>query len=202
MSKEFQWTDRLVASFAVKWLNDRVAWAVMHDFAAAPSPIQIEMENFKGLHQPKEEVSGSTVKIETPQGTYWSDKETYEKLQAMPKFAAQKEEKKEPERIDVWGLDDYQKHAGGVSYRFDCSTKITKDKLPLIKQAIESVLNDDRGYFGIVYTPEQVDKMMEDAFTAGKLHHPITGLKYDTFRDYLRHLKIEDYLYSLKNKQP
>lgn len=33
--------------FAIKWLNDRVKWAVMHDFAAAPMPIQVELKAYK-----------------------------------------------------------------------------------------------------------------------------------------------------------
>jgi len=55
MSEQFSWTDELTMEFAVKWLNDRVKWAVCHDFAAAPEPIQIELKKFKESKQPKPE---------------------------------------------------------------------------------------------------------------------------------------------------
>ncbi len=41
------WNDKLVIKFAIQWLNKRVKWAIMHDYAAAPSPIQLELKDFK-----------------------------------------------------------------------------------------------------------------------------------------------------------
>lgn len=59
MSKEFKWDDGLVMRFAIKWLNDRVGWAIMHDYAAAPVPIQIELEKYKSANMPKEEAQSN-----------------------------------------------------------------------------------------------------------------------------------------------
>lgn len=43
----FVWDDNKVMKFAIEWLNKRVQFAIMHDYAAVPVPIQIEIEMFK-----------------------------------------------------------------------------------------------------------------------------------------------------------
>jgi len=43
----FEWTDTLVLDFAVKFLNSRIQFAVTHDCAVAPMPMQVELNNFK-----------------------------------------------------------------------------------------------------------------------------------------------------------
>ncbi len=47
MENNFIWTDDKVMEFAIKFLKDRVNWAVMHDFAAAPEPIQVALKSYK-----------------------------------------------------------------------------------------------------------------------------------------------------------
>lgn len=46
-SKDNFWTDKLVEQFAAKFLQDRINWAVLHDYAAAPVPLQLAIEKFK-----------------------------------------------------------------------------------------------------------------------------------------------------------
>lgn len=55
MSTEFKWDDNNVMEFAIKWLNQSVDWAIKHDYAAAPSPIQIELQQFKASKQLKQD---------------------------------------------------------------------------------------------------------------------------------------------------
>lgn len=53
MENNFIWTDDKVMEFAIKWLKDRVSWAIMHDFIAAPMPIQVELLEFKKKYNVK-----------------------------------------------------------------------------------------------------------------------------------------------------
>lgn len=48
--KDFQWDDKSVIAFATEFLNSRTKFALLHDFAAAPAPIQIEINRFKSQY--------------------------------------------------------------------------------------------------------------------------------------------------------
>jgi hypothetical protein len=100
-------------------------------------------------------------------------------------------------------------------YPLVTSNPIAKEQIPLIKQAVESVLNDDvkRGkdfYVEIppgetiltMFTKEQMDKAISDAFYAGKKYYrvqiPSDGYQYGDIKFY--YLTLNDYLNSLNNK--
>jgi hypothetical protein len=110
------------------------------------------------------------------------------------------------ERIEVmaWNVHDERNQYGNTyHYAVPLGYEIPKEKFPLIKQAIERVLNDDvkRGkdfYVEIppgetiltMFTKEQMDKAISDAFEAGR--HPSGRpyyFLYPTITDYLNHLK-------------
>lgn len=47
---EFKWTDADVIAFANDYLNKRVNFAILHDYAAVPVPIQLALKEFKSQH--------------------------------------------------------------------------------------------------------------------------------------------------------
>lgn len=74
-------------------------------------------------------------------------------------------------------------------------------KFPAIKEAIEQVLNDDgkvwvsgkeyftKNYENLpphlkLYTAKELEEAEKAAFESARLHHPMAGLKFDTFEDY------------------
>lgn len=72
------------------------------------------------------------------------------------------------------------------------SNKVYKDKFPLIKQAIEEVLNEEREEIKFINYNLDVKytrKELEEAFNAARLTHPLAGMKYDTFFDYINRYK-------------
>lgn len=93
-----------------------------------------------------------------------------------------------------------------IVYQFDTSTPISDDTFPLIKQAIEAVLNNDVppswvkdskyvvsadcGKTSInFYTQEAMDKAREQTWEAARLTHPFAGMKYPTLESYLQTIK-------------
>ena len=122
-----------------------------------------------------------------------------------------KEELKEPDRIKCFGIisSNQPSRLGAGNYdsvekkyysTFGTDKKIPDEKLPLIKQAIEQVLNDeqqvrmfDTNYLLVRksdwekrYTQEQVDKMMEGVWNAAinLIVSSINSVKYTSYQDY------------------
>lgn len=105
-------------------------------------------------------------------------------------------------RIEVKEIIRISKGYNGFNaVKITTNAGISIDKLPLIKQAIESVLNDDDNFFlgmdvlrnlGLKYTEQQLLEAEEKAFNAARLldfggkveGYMGRGLTYNTFSDY------------------
>lgn len=104
-----------------------------------------------------------------------------------------KEEVKEPERISVDIIGEPALFQNHVTLKFGAS--VESRKFPLIKQAIEAVINNGDCVNIDKFIPkEQVDKMMEDAFNHARSVYPYKYLlnndfTYQTFQDYKNTLK-------------
>jgi len=108
------------------------------------------------------------------------------------------------DRIEVKDLHRYGGYSGGpeVLYKFTLSREV--DSLPLIKSAIEFVLNNEPNDVDIggytfkflqvptdkKYSQEQYDKAIEDAFNAARLERPLpfNHTVYKSAKDYLNHI--------------
>jgi len=118
-----------------------------------------------------------------------------------------KEEVKEPERIGVIHIreNDFTHFGGNHGYTIETWGENPEKKYSLIKKTIEYVLNGDdklykewliNKYNPSLYSQEQVDKMMEDAFNAARsLDFGLKSTKgiemyyFSTFQDYKNTLK-------------
>ena len=50
MNRDNFWNDEKVLDFAKQLLKERLEWAVLHDAAAAPVPMQIQLDKYKASH--------------------------------------------------------------------------------------------------------------------------------------------------------
>jgi hypothetical protein len=127
-------------------------------------------------------------------------------------FKKEKKSKQQPieskkERIEVtieptlWGMDFITEFkVTGKHKTLNWKKDFYQDKFPLIKEAIEKILNDepsteyDITYIGKkLFTKEQMDdaivKSKENGFNAARLQSPVGGLIFQTASDYLNSLK-------------
>lgn len=105
------------------------------------------------------------------------------------------EEIKEKERIRISEFYYEQTTAHGLEYVFVTDKIIPKEKFKQIKETIERILNEDDmassnndkiTFNGYEYIhPDEALIREKEAWQAARLHHPIAGMKYDTFQDYI-----------------
>jgi len=102
------------------------------------------------------------------------------------------EEIKEPERIEV----TVKEANYGLSVEF--SKQVPEVHFPAIKESLEKVLNDSPvfcngvkdEYNGERLFPESyIDKARREAFEAARLTHPVVGVKFATYEEYINSIK-------------
>jgi hypothetical protein len=198
--------------------KDRI---VFLKYAKTPKP------NPSSIEEDYMEIGG--IRWSASKGYHEPPKNEYKKesfyglgVDAVAPYPFKHESIKEPEKIEAMGFYEsggfVSSEYGGSrrSYTFHTKESIQKEKYPLIKQAIEQVLNDDNLFDLLAsitdkYQDEKlkyqmlerkVDKLQEDAFNAGRaLEVPCkNGLSFHHF--IYEHQTFQDYKNSMnKNNQ-
>lgn len=120
--------------------------------------------------------------------------------------------KSNKDRIEVNGFYESGGFLSNVSgeshtdYRFNTMYPIPKEKFPLIKQAIEGVLNNDDNSLPLyyngkrVYTDKELTQAMEDSFNAARIYDVNSLSPFDQ-KPYALYQTFQSYLNSLSNKK-
>lgn len=96
------------------------------------------------IKENKEQFVWTDVRVQQFCHNWWGQKDSFEEEVAAFKQSKQPPIAPKTERIEVFGINILMTEGNGKDCHFYTNGDVPKEKLPLIQQAIEKVLNDDK----------------------------------------------------------